>query len=61
MRERVIAEEPRCRFCGKRSTDADHITPRSSGGSDDRANLRGLCHQCHSRRTLNDFNAARRR
>lgn len=61
LRQRVLAEEPRCRFCGAPSTDADHILARRAGGSDERSNLRGLCHSCHSRRTLGDCNAARRR
>ncbi|HLF78549.1 MAG TPA: DNA methyltransferase [Dehalococcoidia bacterium] len=51
LRRQVLREEPDCRRCGAPSTDADHITPRRQGGSDDRANLQALCHSCHSKYT----------
>ena len=34
-----------------RATDVDHIVAKRRGGTDDWANLRGLCHACHSRHT----------
>ncbi|HLF76430.1 MAG TPA: DNA methyltransferase [Dehalococcoidia bacterium] len=51
LRKQVLREEPNCRRCGAPSTDVDHIVPRRQGGSDDRANLQGLCHSCHSKYT----------
>ncbi len=52
----VLREEPLCRIClmGGRtepSTDVDHMIPKAAGGSDQRSNLQGLCHSCHSRKT----------
>lgn len=59
LRKRVLAEEPICRDPYKRhpgrlapTTDIDHIIPRSCGGEDERKNLQGLCHSCHSYKTL---------
>ena len=37
--------------CGDPSTDCDHIVPKAEGGSDDRANLQGLCRYHHRRKT----------
>ena len=50
IRARVLREEPWCRFCGRASAEADHIVPKSQGGTDDRENLRGLCGPCNNRR-----------
>jgi 5-methylcytosine-specific restriction protein A len=41
----------RCQDCGAPATDADHIRPRSQGGTDEPANLRALCAPCHASRT----------
>lgn len=56
MRERVMREEPLCRACaaaGKvaATTTADHVVPKSEGGSDDRSNYQGLCTPCHRAKT----------
>ncbi len=53
----VLADEPLCRECGKigrvtAATDVDHVIARAKGGTDDRANLRALCHRCHTRKTI---------
>jgi len=58
IREQVLQEEPWCRLCtaaGRRTPSAhvDHILPKPEG-TDERSNLRGLCHSCHSRRTNQD-------
>jgi 5-methylcytosine-specific restriction protein A len=55
----VRHEEPLCRHClsvGKvRATvEVDHIVPLARGGGDARANLQGLCFDCHSRKTANE-------
>ena len=56
----VLKEEPVCRLCGARpSVTADHIVPVSQGGTHDRANLRGVCKQCHDARSQRQAAAAR--
>jgi 5-methylcytosine-specific restriction protein A len=61
-RERVLARDPICRECGRRpSTEADHLVPKSAGGSDAMSNLRGLCQKCHRAKTQAEARAARRR
>ena len=42
----------RCNQCGVEAPlETDHVVPRSQGGSDDAANLQGLCEDCHSDKT----------
>jgi 5-methylcytosine-specific restriction protein A len=53
LRAFVLARDPRC-DCGGPSEQADHIVPRSQGGSDDPSNLKGKCGGCHSRKTANE-------
>lgn len=52
-RAAFLAAHPVCCTpgCRARATHADHIRLRRDGGSDDAANLRPLCHPCHSRIT----------
>ena len=42
----------RCELCGVsadvKALEADHIVPRSKGGSDDPANLQALCYSCNA-------------
>lgn len=55
LRYAVLLRDPICKLCGQaRSTQADHIIPRSQGGPDTMENLRGSCHACHSRRTSDE-------
>lgn len=54
IRAAHLEREPKCRFCGKRATEVDHIKPKSEGGTDERSNLRSLCKPCHSRRTAKE-------
>lgn len=41
-----------CQYCGRKSPEvvleADHIVPRSAGGSDDIINIRTSCWECNS-------------
>ena len=57
LRKKVLAEEPLCRECLKENkltpaTEMDH-----SDGNQwnlERSNLQGLCHGCHSRKTVKE-------
>lgn len=53
LRAAVLRRDPICKTpsCGRPSQHADHIKPRSRGGTDTMGNLRGLCWSCHSRVT----------
>jgi len=53
LRKLILNRDPLCKAddCNKPSTDVDHIVPKRDGGRDDPANLQGLCHECHSRKT----------
>lgn len=53
LRAQCLARDPICQgtSCNRRSTHADHILPKADGGRDELANLAGLCHSCHSRKT----------
>lgn len=64
MRVRVLQEEPLCRPCldeGRvtASTIADHIKPKSEGGTDERENYRGTCEPCHKAKTASEAARAR--
>ncbi len=60
LRSQVLREEPLCRDCRaeghvEASAEVDHIVPaRRGGGFFDRANLQGLCHPHHSRKTASE-------
>jgi 5-methylcytosine-specific restriction endonuclease McrA len=47
LRAQVLKEEPNCAMCGAPANNVDHRVPKSSGGGDDRDNLRALCGPCH--------------
>lgn len=51
LSNRVKAEEPNCRYCGRRTVETDHIIPRAEGGTNHRSNLQGLCRECHWQKT----------
>ncbi len=60
QRERRLRDEPFCRDCAKQglmtlSTVPDHIRPLAQGGTDDESNIRCLCHECHMKRTAEQF------
>ena len=53
IRAAVLERDPICRGCRQvATTDAAHIISRADGGADTMANLRGLCHRCHSAETV---------
>lgn len=65
MRKRVLDEEPLCRECSKAgrveaACIADHIKPKTEGGTDDRENYQGLCYCCHKTKTAAESARARR-
>ena len=54
LRSRVLDAEPLCVLCRGEglvveAREVDHILPLHRGGTDDWANLRGLCIPCHRR------------
>lgn len=54
MRERVLNEQDRIcarSYCDAPATDVDHILPLWLRGKNDRANLEGLCGDCHAVKT----------
>lgn len=36
------------------ATEVDHVTPKAKGGTDDIANLQGLCSPCHIEKTARE-------
>lgn len=68
LRERVLLEEPVCRFCERRglavaATVVDHIEPLSIAPDRrlDRSNLQALCAPCHDGEKARADRALRRR
>lgn len=61
LRAECLRRQPVCVTpgCGKPATVADHIVPRSKGGADSLANLRGVCAACHNSRTARGNGALR--
>lgn len=43
----ILARDPYCRRCGKRSNHAHHVVKRGQGGDDVAENGMGLCWYCH--------------
>jgi 5-methylcytosine-specific restriction protein A len=59
LRRRILAGNPLCAACEAKgrvtvATAVDHIVPLSKGGSNDEANLRPLCRDCHADKTRAD-------
>jgi 5-methylcytosine-specific restriction protein A len=52
----VRREEPFCRMkCERPTEEVDHIVGLADGGPPfDRQNLQGMCHICHSRKTMEE-------
>jgi len=60
LRHVVLVEEPVCMMCGRKaSTQVDHKTPVSKGGTDERDNLQGVCLECHETKTAADLGIKR--
>lgn len=58
LRKRILARDPFCLCCGRNvSEHVDHIVSKAAGGTDDAANLRGICEPCHKRKTAKDGHA----
>lgn len=59
IRWRVLTDNPLCVECEKSgkvrlATEVDHVIPLHKGGTDDPANLQGLCADCHADKTARD-------
>lgn len=52
LRASVLRAQPLCR-CGEWATDVDHKDNNAT--NNERSNLQGLCHECHSRKTQADM------
>lgn len=64
LRKRVLSEAPLCPLCEAEgrtvaAVEVDHITPLHDGGSNDRANLQGLCVDHHAEKTLRERGGAK--
>lgn len=60
QRRRRLQAEPLCRDCKAKgrvtaATVPDHIVPLAQGGTDEDANIRCLCADCHRLRTGEQF------
>ncbi|WP_370462981.1 HNH endonuclease [Nocardiopsis sp. FR26] len=53
LREIVLADSPPCHWCGDPATTADHLVPRSLGGSTTLDNYVPSCRPCNSSRQDN--------
>ena len=62
LRLMVLRDQPICAACGRAAaTDVDHKIAKAKGGDESRENLVGLCHSCHSRKTVREDGALRPR
>ncbi|WP_425304587.1 HNH endonuclease [Sandarakinorhabdus limnophila] len=60
IRRAILAAEPLCRLCLAKgrvavAVEIDHEVPLAKGGTDDPANLRPLCRDCHLDATCRQF------
>jgi 5-methylcytosine-specific restriction protein A len=64
LRAHVLRTHPTCYLrypgCTITSTDDEHVIPLSQGGTDDPANHRGACSNCHKIKTQAESRTARR-
>ncbi len=64
LRARLLMANPLCVVCQRAgrvrlATDLDHIVALVNGGSNDDANLQGLCAPCHIDKTAKDLGFTR--
>lgn len=62
-RARFLTKHPFCAVCGKPATDLDHIVPHRGDLSLfwDESNWQGLCHRCHSKKTMEEMGLNKRK
>lgn len=59
-RRALIRDGFTCRICGQRATEVDHIQELTPENISDRmvslnlSNLQSLCHDCHTKKTMED-------
>jgi 5-methylcytosine-specific restriction protein A len=52
LRRLVLERDPICKACELDcANECDHLMPLERGGTNELANLQGLCKPCHSRKT----------
>lgn len=52
LRQMILARDPVCTVCHRVvSTEVDHHVPKSMGGEDTMDNCRGICGDCHAKKT----------
>ena len=59
MREQLLATVILCEECTRQGkirpgTHADHVRPKSQGGTDERSNYQLLCSSCHALKSIHD-------
>ena len=63
VRATVLTHWPVCHLrypgCTMHSTEDDHVTPLSQGGTDALDNRRGACHHCHTIKTRAEAQAGK--
>ncbi len=57
QRDKFLAENPDCAYCGEKATEVHHLVPGSRNPKDWRAS----CHNCHAKRTAKQSAMARKR
>lgn len=61
LRKIILHRDPICRVCGiAPATEVDHVTPLAAGGDNSDENLRGICEDCHGRKSAREAAQGRR-
>lgn len=60
IRGRVLSDDPLCPMCRAEgrvaaATEVDHVVPLHMGGTNERVNLVGLCHEHHAAKTSDEM------
>jgi RHS repeat-associated protein len=55
VRDKTLAGDPACVFCGEPATQADHAVPRAKGGNATEENAQPACGHCNPSKGTGDF------